>query len=141
LWGYPNRQKDPKGAFQSKQVYNNQNQTRLMKLNEKKSESLSVLFTSLNSKILKIPKNIHHFRSIFFINNNNKKKKKRKRERSQSSPCVARCSHLTFPSNLYIKRKRKKIKREETLSLDGLSNASLPTTKTKHNSSSLTHQT
>jgi len=50
-----------------------------MKLNEKKSESLSVLFTCLNSKILKIPKNIHHFRSIFFINNNNKKEKEKEK--------------------------------------------------------------
>jgi hypothetical protein len=74
----------PKVLFRVSKVYNNQNQTRLMKLNEKKSESLSVLFTSLNSKILKIPKNIHHFRSIFFINNNNNKKKKKEKEKDHS---------------------------------------------------------
>jgi hypothetical protein len=55
-----------------------------MKLNEKKSESLSVLFTCLNSLLLKIPKNIHHFRSIFFINNNNNKKKKKEKEKDHS---------------------------------------------------------
>jgi hypothetical protein len=55
-----------------------------MKLNEKKSESLCVLFTSLNSKILKIPKNIHHFRSIFFINNNNKKEKEKEKEKNHT---------------------------------------------------------
>ena len=103
-----------KGSQRCSEVYNNQNQTRLMKLNEKKSESLSVLFTSLNSKILKIPKNIHHFRSIFFINNNNNKKKKKEKEKDHSPLLVLpdAAPNISFQP-IYKKEKKKKLKEKK----------------------------